>query len=234
MDVRAASVLPLKPEPVVRGSKDSSVEDLHELHESVVEEPVCEGWVLDDCLGSGSPGVRVVGADELSQLWPQEVCCTVSEEDCRETQCVNHGEQTTPLTLTVLLGATQTGGVVVLDWRRPLPVSRPCPAAHPGTADVHSAILKGTVSHFGVDSKETKSWVSGKTTIIVLHQVLEVVPDGDWDLTLAEEVSCSSGEKGGEGTGEVALGGEFIEWRSTNGGPHRRCEGGGAGLTLIH
>ena len=65
-------------------SKDSIVEDLHELHDSVVEEPVCEGWVLDDSLGSGSPGVRVVGADELSQLWPLEVCCTVSEEDCRQ------------------------------------------------------------------------------------------------------------------------------------------------------
>ena len=39
-------------------SKDSIVEDLHELHDSVVEEPVCEGWVLDDSLGSGSPGVR--------------------------------------------------------------------------------------------------------------------------------------------------------------------------------
>ena len=55
MDVRAASVLPLKPVPVVRGSKDSSVEDLHELHDSVIEEPVCEGWVLYDSLGSGSP-----------------------------------------------------------------------------------------------------------------------------------------------------------------------------------
>ena len=105
-------MLPLKPEPVVRCSKDSSVEDLHKLHDSVVEEPVCEGWVLDDCLGSGSPGVRVVRVDESSQLWPLEVCCTVSEEDCRETQCVDHGEQTTPLTLPLLLGATQTGGVV--------------------------------------------------------------------------------------------------------------------------
>ena len=34
--------------PVVCGSKDSSVEDLDELNYSVVEEPVCEGWVLDD------------------------------------------------------------------------------------------------------------------------------------------------------------------------------------------
>ena len=101
-------------------------------------------------------------------------------------------------------------------------------------SDVHSASLKGTVSHLGVESKETKSWMLGKTTVIVLHQVLEVVPDGDWDLTLAEEVSCSSGEEGGEGTGEVALSGELIEWHSTNGWPHEWCVEGGAGLTLIH
>ena len=62
--MRAALVLPLKPQPVVRSSKDSNVEGLEELHDSVVEEPVCEGgWVVDDCLGSGSLGVRVVRAD---------------------------------------------------------------------------------------------------------------------------------------------------------------------------
>ena len=112
MDMRAASVLPLKPQPVVCCSKDSSVEDLDKLYNSVIKEPVCEGWVLDDCLGSGSPGVRVVRADESSQLWPLEVCCTVSEEDCWQTQCVDHGEQTTPLTFPILLGTTQTGGIV--------------------------------------------------------------------------------------------------------------------------
>ena len=54
------------------------------------------------------------------------------------------------------------------------------------------------MSHFGVESKETESWMLGKMTVIVLHQVLEVVPDGDRDLTLAEEVSCSSGERVGK------------------------------------
>ena len=75
----------------------------------MVEEPVGEGWVVDDSLGAGCPGV---GADELSQLWPLEVCCTVSEEDSGQTQSVHHGEEATPLTLPVLLGATQTGGEV--------------------------------------------------------------------------------------------------------------------------
>ena len=61
MHVRAASVLPLEPQPVVSSSKDSGVEGLEELHDSMVEEPVGEGWVVDDSLGAGSPGVRVDG-----------------------------------------------------------------------------------------------------------------------------------------------------------------------------
>ena len=60
MDMRTASVLPLKPQPVVGYSKYSDVEDLDKLHDPVVEEPVSKSWVLNDCLGSGSPGVRVV------------------------------------------------------------------------------------------------------------------------------------------------------------------------------
>ena len=62
MHVRAASVLPLEPQPVVSSPKDSGVEGLEELHDSMVEEPVGEGWVVDDSLGAGTPGVRVVGA----------------------------------------------------------------------------------------------------------------------------------------------------------------------------
>ena len=97
--------------------------------------------------------------------------------------------------------------------------------------DIHSASLQSTMSHLGVEGKESESWVLGETTVIILHQVLEVVADGDWHLTLAEEVSSSSGEEGGEGTGEVALGGELIEWHSSDGGPHQSWVGG---LVLLH
>ena len=45
MHVRAASVLPLELQPVVSSSKDSSVEGLEDLHDSMVEEPVGEGWL---------------------------------------------------------------------------------------------------------------------------------------------------------------------------------------------
>ena len=160
----------------------------------MVEEPVREGWVVDDSLGAGCPGVRVVGADESSQLWPLEVCCTVGEEDGGQTQSVDHGEEATPLTLPVLLGATQTGGEVedstgeglslsphhILQLiQRQLAISWVLP-------DVHLASLQSTMSHLGVESE---SRVLGETTVIILHQVLEVVADGDWHLTLAEEVS---------------------------------------------
>ena len=225
--------------PVVSSSKDSSVEGLEELHDSMVEEPVGEGWVVDDSLGAGCPGVRVVGADESSQLWPLKVCCTVSEEDGGQTQSVDHGEEATPLTLPVLLGATQTGGEVEDSTGEGLSLSPhhvpqliqgqlPIPWA---LSDIHSASLQSTMSHLGVECEESESRVSGETTVIILHQVLEVVADGDWHLTLAEEVSSSSGEEGGEGTGEVALSGELIEWHSSDGGPHQ-C--GVGGLTLLH
>ena len=72
------------------------------------------------------------------------------------------------------------------------------------------------VLHLCVDGKESEPGVSGKTTAIVLHQVLEVVADGDWDLTLAQEVTNSGGKEGGEGTVEAALCGELIRWHSSN------------------
>jgi len=78
-------------------------------------------------------------------------------------------------------------------------------------SDIDSASLKSTMSHLSIESKETKSWVSSETTIIILHQMFEVVADGDLDLTLSQEVTCTSGEEGGEGTCEVSLGGKFIE-----------------------
>lgn len=46
-------------------------------------------------------------------------------------------------------------------------------------------------------------------TVIILHQVFEVVPNGNLDLTLAKEVSCSSGEECQEGTGEITFHGEL-------------------------
>ena len=47
MDVRAASVLPLEPQPVVCGLEKSQVEGINKLLHSVVE-PVSKCWVVVD------------------------------------------------------------------------------------------------------------------------------------------------------------------------------------------
>ena len=60
MNVRAATILPLKPHPIV---KHSNIVGLDELLDSVIEEPVRDGWILDDCSGTAGSGVRVDGAD---------------------------------------------------------------------------------------------------------------------------------------------------------------------------
>ena len=130
-------------------------------------------------------------AYESSQLWPLQICCTVGEEDSGQTQSVHHGEEATPLTLPVRPGATQTGVEVEDSTGEGLSLSPhhvpqliqgelTIPWALP---DIHSASLQSTMSHLGVEGEESESRVSGETTVIILHQVLEV--------------SSSSGEEGG-------------------------------------
>ena len=48
MDMRATTMLPLEAEPVVSGTKDSSVESIDEFDDTLVEEPVSDGGVLLD------------------------------------------------------------------------------------------------------------------------------------------------------------------------------------------
>ena len=71
-----------------------------------------------------SSGVRVVRADKLCQLWPLEIRCTMSEEDGGQTQCANHGEEATPLMLSVVLWChanwRRSGA---LSWRKPEPAA---------------------------------------------------------------------------------------------------------------
>ena len=55
MDMRAATMLPLEPHPVVGNSKHSDIVGLDELLYSVVEEPVRDGWILDDSCGTAGP-----------------------------------------------------------------------------------------------------------------------------------------------------------------------------------
>lgn len=46
--MRAAAMLPLKAEPVVRGTNDSNVERIDEFDDALVEEPVSDGGILLD------------------------------------------------------------------------------------------------------------------------------------------------------------------------------------------
>ena len=87
MHVRAATVLPLKAQPVVSSSKHTSVEDIDELVDAMMEEPVSNGRVLYECCAAGRTGGGVMRADEAGQLRPLEVSSTVSEE--HSGQCLN-------------------------------------------------------------------------------------------------------------------------------------------------
>jgi len=89
--------------------------------------------------------------------------------------------------LPVLLGATQTGGIVEHSVGEGLPLS-----SHHVSQLIHgelsitwvlpvvdSASLRSMMSNLSIQSKETESWVLSKTTIIILHQIFEVVTNGD-------------------------------------------------------
>ena len=78
----------------------------------MVKEPVSNSRILDDGSGTASPGVSLIWADEMCQLRPLEISCTVSEEGGGQTNGVNQGDESTPLPEPVLLGATQTSTIV--------------------------------------------------------------------------------------------------------------------------
>lgn len=72
-------VLPLKVHPVVCDTKNTDTESINELLNVVVEEAVCNGWVLDHCSAAAGTGIRIIRADEARQPWPLEISCTVKK-----------------------------------------------------------------------------------------------------------------------------------------------------------
>ena len=84
--------------------------------------------------------------------------------------------------------------------------------------DVYSASLKCTPSHLSVEGKEAETWVFGKTIVVIHHQMLEVVTNGNLILALPREISRTGREECGKCTGEVALVGELIDGYSSNRG----------------
>ena len=86
--------------------------------------------------------------------------------------------------------------------------------------DVDSSSLKSTPPHLCVESKKPESRVLGKSTILILEKMGEVVANSHLIAALSKEVCSSSGEQCGECHTEVSLCGELIDWSSSNGGPH--------------
>ena len=82
--------------------------------------------------------------------------------------------------------------------------------------DVYSASLKCTPLHLSVEGEEAETLVFGKTIVVIHHQMLEVVANGNLILALPWEISRTGREECGKCTGEVALGGELIDGYSSN------------------
>ena len=127
----------------------------------------------------------------------------MGEEDGRQTQCVHDGEEATLLTLPVLLGATQTGGIVEHSTGDGLSLS---PYHVPQLIqkelgitwvlpDVDSASLKSTMSHLSIESKETSlaSTLSqaqrSLSCCLLLLSPLSLVSEGSMDDKLCLQVS---------------------------------------------
>ena len=83
-------------------------------------------------------------------------------------------------------------------------------------SNVDASCLQSTPAHLGVESEVAEARVSGKSSIFIHHEMLEVVPNCDCVLAWSNKVSSSSCEEGGEGTGHVALCVELIDGSSSN------------------
>ena len=97
MYMRAATMLPLKTHPVVSSTKDTNIECFKELLDAMVEEAICNGWILQYSFVAAETAFSVVRADEAYQFWPLQVSCTVGKEYSGQTKRVNHGNELAPL-----------------------------------------------------------------------------------------------------------------------------------------
>ena len=75
----------------------AQVKALEELLESLVEKPVSYSWVVNDCTSAGTCILWTLMADQVCKFWPLKVSSTVSEEDRRNSKCVDHGYQAATL-----------------------------------------------------------------------------------------------------------------------------------------
>ena len=76
MHMRTSTVLPLKVHPVVCDTKNTNIEGIDELLNVVMEEPICNGWVLNHCSAAAGTGIRIIGA---VRQHPQDAQLSVEE-----------------------------------------------------------------------------------------------------------------------------------------------------------
>ena len=69
--------------------------------------------------------------------------------------------------------------------------------------NIDPSSLKSTMSHLRVQGEVSEPRVFGKTTIMVQHEVLEVVPKSYCAWSRSNKVSSTSGEQSVKGTGDV-------------------------------
>ena len=154
MHMRTATVLPLKPQPVVLCTKDVQVKALEELLESLVEKPVSYSWVVNDCTSAGTwrqvcrpwlSSSYVVSSSRNVFLWENQ--CS----DRHNWKCANHVMQLIrrkACILRVLMNVDMTS-------------------------------LQYTPEHFSVEGEVPEASMPGKPTITIHHQMLQVVTKGD-------------------------------------------------------
>ncbi len=77
---------------------------------------------------------------------------------------------------------------------------------------VNLTSLEGTPSHFGVESKISKTRMFGKPAIFITHQMLEVIPHRYSTLSWSQKITVTSGKQCREGTGDVSFGDKLVYW----------------------
>ena len=90
MHMRTATVLPLKPQPVVPLHKGFPGKALEELLESLKEKPVSYSWVVSDCMSVGTCILWTILADQVCKFWPLHEGQQHYEEDSRKSKSINH------------------------------------------------------------------------------------------------------------------------------------------------
>ena len=63
--MKTATMLLLKHQPIVLGTKDIQIKALEELLESLVEKQVSYSWIVNDCMPVGTCTLGTILADQV-------------------------------------------------------------------------------------------------------------------------------------------------------------------------